>query len=458
MMQNNEFYKRALSSVGLDIEDGNISQGLYKYAKELIPGGTQLLSKRPERWAPDIWPAYFSKAKGCETWDIDGRHYYDMATNGIGACLLGFCDPDVTEAVKKRVDAGSFSTLNPPEEVELADMLCQIHPWAEQARFVRGGGEAAMVAIRIARATTNRSVVAICGYHGWADWYLAGNLAGAGTLDGHLLPGLDPAGVPKELKGTTVAFKYNDLEQFEDVISQYGDQLAAVIMEPVRSDDPEPGFLEAVREQTKKCGAMLIFDEITIGWKLCLGGAHLKFGVDPDMAIFAKALGNGHPIGAVIGTKEAMAGAHVSFISSTYWTDGVGPVAALATIRKMQKLPVVEHIANIGRLVMQVWQKNADKHGVKISINGYPCLGHFSFEHDMADELGTLYIQLMLDRGFLAGTAFYPSMAHNEEVVALYDKAVDEVFAEIASAIDNDEIKMRMKGPAAQQGFARLTK
>jgi len=171
------------------------NEALYEHAKKRIPGGTQLLSKRPEMFCPDQWPAYFTKARGCEVWDIDGNHYYDMSINGVGACLLGFADPDVTQAVCERIRHGSMCTLNAPEEVELADMLCEIHPWADQARFTRCGGETAAAAVRIARATTDRSLVAICGYHGWHDWYLAANLGESDALRGHLLPGLEPLGV-----------------------------------------------------------------------------------------------------------------------------------------------------------------------------------------------------------------------------------------------------------------------
>ena len=305
------------------------SQHLYLKAKSIIPGGTQLLSKRPEMFAPDVWPAYFSRAKGCEVWGIDGNHYYDMSTNGIGSCLLGYADPDVSEAVIKRIKDGSMCTLNPPEEVELAERLCHIHPWAQQVRLARTGGGIGAVAARIARATTKRSKIAVCGYHGWHDWYLAANISGDDSLNGHLLPGLNPAGVPRQLCETTVTFKYNQLEQLEDIVNKHGDDLAAVVMEPTRYNDPEDNFLEKVKQLTSKCGALLIFDEITIGWRLCFGGAHLKYQVQPDMAIFAKALGNGHPIAAVLGTKEAMEGANISFISSTYWTESVGPVASI---------------------------------------------------------------------------------------------------------------------------------
>jgi glutamate-1-semialdehyde 2,1-aminomutase len=285
------------------------TEALYQHAKTRIPGGTQLLSKRPEMFAPGVWPAYYREARGCEVWDLDGGHYFDMTHNGVGSCLLGYADPEVTRAVTERIAKGGMCTLNAPEEVELADALCEIHPWAEQVRFARCGGETCAVAVRIARATTDRSVVAICGYHGWQDWYLASNLGEDDALRGHLLPGLNPLGVPRELRGTAVTFPYEDRAALEGIVAQYGDRLAAVIMEPCRYTDPEPGFLEFVRDQAHAAGALLIFDEITIGWRLRHGGSHLRFGVQPDMAVFAKALGNGHPIGAVIGTKAAMDGA-----------------------------------------------------------------------------------------------------------------------------------------------------
>ena len=200
-------------------------KALYNHAKKRIPGGTQLLSKRPEMFASNQWPAYFERARGCETWDIDGRHYYDMSINGIAACLLGFSDPDVTRAVCDRVKRGSMCSLNPPEEVELADRLCKIHPWAEQVRFGRCGGEMMAVAVRIARATTDRSLVAICGYHGWHDWYLAANLGESDSLRGHLLPGLKPLGVPRELRQTTIPFHFNHCAEFQNIIDRYGKRL-----------------------------------------------------------------------------------------------------------------------------------------------------------------------------------------------------------------------------------------
>lgn len=432
-------------------------QQLYKYAKTIIPGGVQLLSKRPEMMAPEQWPAYFKESRGCEVWDLDGRHYYDMSTNGIGSCLLGYRDPEVTRAVKRRINLGSMSTLNPPEEVYLAEKLLAIHPWAEQARFARSGGEIGAVAIRIARATTDRPVIAISGYHGWHDWYLAANLGESDALRGHLLPGLEPLGVPGQLRNTAVPFKHGSIEEFQKVLEQHGDNLAAVIMEPCRYKDPDKSFLQYVRNETSRRGIILIFDEITIGWRRNFGGAHLGLGVNPDMAIFAKALGNGHPIAAVLGTKAAMNGAHHSFISSTYWTESVGPAAALAVIEKLGKHDVAGYVNDVGRKVIGLWKKHSDSHALPVVFDeGYPCLAHFRFDHSLSQQLNTLYVQLMLERGFLAGVSIYPTFAHTDRVVELYGKAIDEVFGIIAASIKEGSVESMLKGPVAHTGFRRL--
>ena len=451
------FCDNARRLFGLQVQAVPDVQQLYTHAKTRIPAGTQLLSKRPEMFAPGQWPAYFREARGCETWDTDGRHYYDMSGNGIGSCLLGFRDPDVTRAVRRRVNLGSMCTLNPPEEVELADLLCDLHPWADCARFTRAGGEVGSVAARIARATTDRSTIAICGYHGWHDWYLAANLGEDDALLGHLLPGLHAYGVPRELRGTTLTFGYGDRESFDAVLRDHGDTLAAVVMEPCRHHEPNAEFLQHVRDGAHRVGALLVFDEITIGWRVCLGGVHLGIGVEPDMAIFAKALGNGHPIGAVIGTREAMEGAHRAFISSTYWTESVGPAAALAAVRKMRESNLQDHLAHVGAWTKEMWRGAAARHGLPLHVEGwFPCLAHFAFEHELTAELRTLFTQLMLDRGFLAGAYLYPTLAHTDAILAQYGDATDEVFEAIAQSLAAGRVQQALRGPVAHSGFRRL--
>ena len=430
-------------------------QAAYRDAKETIPGGTQLLSKRPEMFAPGQWPAYYREARGCEVIDLEGRRYTDMSLGGILSTILGYADPDVNAAVMRRVGLGSMSTLQTHDEVELAELLLEIHPWAEQARFTRAGGESMAVAVRIARARTGRDRVALCGYHGWHDWYLAANLGGE-KLGDHLLPGLDPAGVPAGLSGHTLTFHYNQLDELDALIAEHGEELAAVVLEPTRHSDPDPGFLEGVRERCDRIGACLVFDEISIGWRLCLGGAHRKFGIEPDLAVFAKALGNGFPIGAIIGNRDTMEAAQSSFISSTFWTEGVGPAAALACLRKQMTIDVPAHLATIGSQVIEGWKALGTKHGVPVVTPGRPEMALLGFDHPEAAALTTLMTARMLHRGFLAGGGFNAMLAHEPRHVSAYLDALDEVFTELAEAIENGDIASRIGGPVKHSGFARL--
>ena len=433
------------------------SQELYKKGKTFIPGGTQLLSKRPEMFLPEIWPAYYDNAKGCVVRDLDGNEYIDMSYMGIGSCILGYADEDVNNAVKDAVNSGNMTTLNAPEEVYLAEFLCELHPWAEMARYARTGGEAMAIAVRIARAKTGKDKVLFCGYHGWHDWYLAANLADDRALDGHLIAGLEPAGVPRGLKGSAIPFQYNDLEDFLKKISLYKDEIGVVVVETIRNYYPENDFLTTIRDATEKEKIVLIFDEITSGWRLTVGGAHLIFNVEPDIAVFGKAISNGFPMAAIIGKKDAMNAAQDTFISSTYWTDRIGPVAALATIKKLKENNVSEHLQSIGKMVQDGWKEKASKNGLDISVSGIFPLGHFSFNYENQLVLKTLFTQLMLEKGFLASTAFYASFAHKSEHIESYLQAVDEVFSFLANAINEGRPEKYLKGPVCQTGFKRLT-
>lgn len=432
-------------------------QDLYRRAKKLIPGGTQLLSKRPELFLPDQWPSYYSKARGVEVTDVDGNTYVDMSMMAIGACVLGYADPDVDAAVKAAIDAGSASTLNAPEEVELAELLCELHPWAGMVRYARAGGEAMMIAVRIARAKTGRDKVAFSGYHGWCDWYLAANLADEAALDGQLMPGLDPAGVPRGLKGTALPFHYNRLDQLKAIVDANRGEIGVIVMEPQRGQTPAPGFLEAVRDLATEIGAVLIFDEVTTGWRMTDGGIHMLLGVNPDIAVFAKAMANGYPMAAIIGTSPVMEAAQSTFISSTNWTERIGTSAALATIRKFRREHVAEHLKMIGNLVFDGWKRAAAKTGLALHTEGLPSLTHFGFDHPDELLLTTLFTQDMLERGYLAYNQFKPSFAHQPSHVAEYMKAVESTFATIADAIRGGDCASRLKGPAARRGFYRLT-
>lgn len=435
----------------------NKGQSLYTKAKLRIPGGTQLFSKRPELFLPEQWPSYYSKAKGVEVWDLDGNKYIDMSYMGLGACIMGYADREVDSAVKTAIDSSSMCTLNCPEEVELAELLCELHPWAEMVRYARTGGEGMAIAVRIARASTKKDNVVFCGYHGWHDWYLAANLGEEDTLDGHLLPGLEPAGVPRRLRNTAFVFQYNTSEELKAIVSQHRDEIAAIVMEPVRNYEPESGFLEEVKEIATSIRAVLIFDEVSSGWRLTSGGAHLVYGVTPDIAVFAKAMSNGYPMATIIGTGDIMQAAQESFISSTCWTERVGPTAALATIHKHRGYNVSRHLIETGKRVQSGWKLVADRYGLRISISGIPPLAHFSFDYENGQAIRTLFTQEMLQRGFLATNAFYASYAHHDPHIESYLKALDKTFAFIAKAIERNEVEKLLKGPVAHSGFRRLT-
>lgn len=431
-------------------------QETYEHAKRLIPGGTQLLSKRPELHAPGLWPAYFRRAKGCRITDTDGREYRDFSLMGIGACALGYGVAAVDEAVIARIRDGTMCTLNPPEEVALAETLLRIHPWAEQARFARCGGEAMAVAVRFARARTGRSGVAVCGYHGWHDWYLAANLASGSALDTHLLPGLSPNGVPRELAGTCHTFPFNDPEAFRAVISKHGRQLAAIVLEPMRYAPPAPGYLEEVRAAAEREGIVLIFDEITAGWRYRLGGSHLDFGTTPHMAVFAKAMSNGYPMAAVIGIRSVMEAAQECFVSSTYWTEAIGPTAALATISEYERTRPWAHFKRAGERIVAAWNEASQRNGLPVAARSTGALSHFSFSLPEPNVAKTLFTQAMLERGFLASTAFYASLAHGDADIGDYARACDESFRAIRAAADRGALRDALRGPEAHTGFARL--
>ena len=338
-------------------------QELYKKAKTLIPGGTSLLSKRPEQLLPENWPAYYSKSKGCHVWDLDGREYIDCGLMGVGTNTLGYAREEVDEAVMKVVRDGNLTTFNCPEEVYLAEKILQNNPWAGGVRYTRGGGEANSMCIRIARAYSGKDKIAICGYHGWHDWYIALNIGDSDNIKNYQLSGLEPNGVPKALHGTTLPFFYNKFDELKELVDKNPD-LGVIKMEVSRNMEPVDNFLGKVRDLCTERGIILVFDECTSGFRETFGGRYKKFGVDPDMAIYSKAIGNGYAISAVVGKTEIMQTAQTTFISSTFWTERIGPTAAVATLKVMERERSWEKITAIGLENKRRWQEIADKNCV----------------------------------------------------------------------------------------------
>tara|TARA_B100000963_G_scaffold274789_1_gene243018 strand:- start:13565 stop:14872 length:1308 start_codon:yes stop_codon:yes gene_type:complete len=430
-------------------------QELYKKGKKIIPGGTMLLSKRPEMFLPDHWPSYFSKAKGCKVWDLDGNELIDMSIMGIGTNSLGYGNEEVDAAVLETIKKGNMSSLNCPEEVYLAEKLVKINPWADMVRFCRSGGEANSVAIRIARAASGKDNVAICGYHGWHDWYLSANHNGGDDLSEHLIPGLSPNGVPKNLKNSVFPFHYNNYEELLDIVEN--NNIGIIKMEVLRNFGPEDDFLQKVRSLATKKNIILIFDECSSGFRETFGGIFQKFNVEPDMTMFGKTLGNGYALTAVVGKKSIMEAAQNSFISSTFWTERIGPTAALATLGIMERIESWKKITDIGSKMQKGWLKLAEANDLDITVSGIPALSSYVFNSKNAAAYKTLITQEMLKKGFLASTQFYACTEHNDQYLDLYFDALSNIYKMIYKCESETlDINSLLEGPICHSGFKRL--
>jgi glutamate-1-semialdehyde 2,1-aminomutase len=432
-------------------------QELWQEAVKVIPGGNGLLSKRPDRYLPDIWPVYYSKAKGVKIWDLDNNEYTDMAQMGIGTAILGYSNNNVDNKVIDSISKGINTTLNCPEEVYLAQKILSIDTFADSVKFARTGGEAMSIAIRIARARTGKDKVAFSGYHGWSDWYLASNLESSENLNGHLLPGLDPAGVPKALLGTAIPFKYNDINDF--MSQTKGEDLAAIIIEGARYDLADPDFLKAVRKVASDKKAILIIDEISSGWRSCLGGVyHTYDNFTPDIVVYGKALGNGYAISAVVGKKNVMNAAETTFISSTFWTERVGFVAALETINQLEEKCVSDHINRIGQYISDAWKEIFKEFEIDAQVTEYLPLISFKMNYgEKNSQIITFITQEMLKNGYLACASIYLSYAHTQKIVDNYLHEFRKVIYNLSRLLKSSTLEVFLVSRAKEEGFARLT-
>ncbi len=452
--------KKVFNELNKKSEQINLSklskgQKTWNLAKEYIAGGNMLFSKRPDAFLPGKWPSYFKKAKGCEIWDLDNKKYFDMSIMGIGTSILGYSNPEVDAAVKKRLSAGNMSTLNCLEEVNLSKKLIELHNWADQVRLARSGGEANAIAVRLARAYTNKTKIAFCGYHGWHDWYLAANLKSNKNLNSHLLPSLKTSGVYKNLKGSIFPFNYNDFKTLKKLINKHKD-IGIIKMEVIRNELPKNNFLKKVRKLADENNIVLIFDECTSGFRECLGGIHKKFDVNPDMLMLGKALGNGYAITAVLGKKKIMQSIKKTFISSTFWTESIGPTAALKTLEIMEKKKSWKYITNLGLFIKKKWLKLAKKHQLKINVQGIPALCTFNFRSKSHQAYRTYITQEMLKNNFLATNTIYVSISHNKKILDRYFRHLDRIFSIISKCEKGDDIFKYLETKVSETDFARL--
>ena len=412
-------------------------QKLWKYANKIIPGGNGLLSKRPQRFSPDHWPTYYTKAKNIYLWDINGKKFTDMSIMGIGTAILGYANNQLDNFIKKNISYGVNTTLNSLEEVSLAKELLKIDTFADQVKFARSGGEAVAIAVRIARAQKNKTKIAFSGYHGWQDWYIAANIKDKKNLNNHLLKNLDPIGVPKELVGSNIPIKFNDVGHLLKVIKKQ--DLAAIIVEPGRFNYMEKDFAKKINYLCKSKNICLIVDEITCGWRSNLGGIYKKIGLKPDMVVYGKALGNGYAISAIVGKKKYLKFANKSFISSTAWTERVGFCAALKTIEILRKKNY-KKIEKLSKTIKEDWEYYSKKHNVDITVNNYSSIPSFQFNYgNKNDELYTIFTNLFLRQNILATNSIYLSFAHNYKDIKIYRSHLDNVFCILKEFISSNK-------------------
>jgi glutamate-1-semialdehyde 2,1-aminomutase len=436
------------------------TRSLYERAKKLIPGTSQLLSRRPSRWALGVSPIYAHRAKGCRIWDVDGREYIDWMS-GVGPIILGYADDVVDSAVKEQIGRGSITTLLHDSAIELAEELVRIIPCAEMVRYAKGGGEACTVAVRIARGVTNRDKVLFCGYHGWHDWYLAANLGDDTRLNAHLLPGIDPIGVPQCLEGTTIPFPYGDLTALEDALKHNKGDVACIIMEPMRTELPPPGYLEGVRELASRYGVVLIFDEVSCGFRISLGGVQEFSGVIPDLAVFAKAISNGYPMAAVVGRQEFMEPSSKMFISSAYWDDTIGTVAALTTLHELIRRQAVDHFVQIGTSFGQMIGRCAGETGMPARCVGNPAEPGIRFDIDDPDTAriaSTLFIQENAKRGVILSQGLFFNCSHDEVALNQTEQVVKESFSTIHAGLESGRLDDLLEGELQSDLFRRLVR
>lgn len=436
------------------------SMELYRRALELIPGGMQLISRRPSRYACGVSPVYASRAKGARFWDVDGNEYIDWVS-GIGAIILGYCDPVVDEAVKEQIGRGVNFSISHELEVELAEELVRTIPCAEMVRYTKGGGDACAVAVRIARGTTGRDKILFCGYHGWHDWYLAANLDAEANLNAHLFPGIEPIGVPKALAGTAIPFPYGDLTAFAETLDKHRGEVAAVIMEPFRSEMPPEGYLQGIARLCREHNVVLIFDEVSSGLRFGMSGAQGFVGVTPDMAVFAKSISNGYPMGVVVGKRAVMEPAARMFISSTYWSDAIGLRAALVTLQELRRRDVAGFLLRYGTELQNRINQAAREAGFGVRCTGLSVHSALQFPTEDAtirNKLATLYVQEMAKRGCHGYPLFYLNAAQGEAELEQTAVAARETFTLMLRGLEQGTLDELLEAELQKEAFKRLVR
>jgi glutamate-1-semialdehyde 2,1-aminomutase len=418
------------------------SREMLARAQRTIPLGSQTFSKSHIQY-PECAPLFLERGSGSHVWDVDGNEYIDFVS-ALAPVILGYDDTDVISAVTEQLHKGVSFSLPTPLEAELAEMLVDIIPCAEMVRFGKNGTDATSAAIRLARAYTKRDRVAVCGYHGWQDWYI-------GSTARHL-------GVPDAVRELTSTFQYNNLESLRNALAAHPGEFAAVIMEPLSVDPPEPGFLEGVRDLAHEHGALFVLDEIITGFRVDLGGAQTLTGVTPDLASFGKSMANGFPMAAIVGKAEYMRLMEDIFYSGTFGGEALSLAASIATIQKMQREPVHQRLNSAGERIMAKNRELISRHGLEeyVMVKGHPTWNLLIFKDGPKAtlwETKSLYLEELLAQGILFIGSHNMSYAHSDSDLEKLAQAQDAAFGLLRQALDHGNVRDYLTGPPMEPLF-----
>jgi len=413
------------------------SRAWWARAEQVIPLGTQTLSKSPTQFVQGVSPIFLARGSGAHVWDVDGNEYVDFPM-ALGPIILGYAEPVVDEAVRRQLADGITFTLMHPLEVEVAERIVAMCPGVEAVRFAKSGSDALSAAVRAARAYTGRDHILVGGYHGWHDWYI-----GTTTRD---------RGVPELTRQLTTAFPYGDRESLELVLDQHRDQVAAVILEPSGATVPDAGYLQAVVDAAHRHGALCVFDEIITGFRLAPGGAAERYGVTPDLACYGKALGNGMPVAAIGGPWELMAVFEEIFFSGTHGGEALSLAAAKVVLDTVADGTVLAGIEALGQRMLAGIAERIDAHGVghRVTVGGEPQRAVVGFTGDDQLVVKSWVQQTLIEQGVLFNGSMFICARHTQADVDLALAGFDLAFDALA---DGRDVADRLKGPPVQAVF-----